>query len=81
MQITPKAAWDYYSIAAPYVHDRRVWGRAHVAADVWRALERMRNAADPRLGGRLLELHPVLTRRLGRDVPMEELRFARTCIV
>ena len=74
-----KTAWDYYCLAAPLVPELRVHGKAHVHPDLWRVLASMRG--DARLGGRLRLLHPPVVRRLGRDVPMQELRFARTCFV
>ena len=74
-----KTAWDYYCLAAPLVPELRVHGKAHVHPDLWRVLASMRG--DARLGGRLRLLHPPVVRRLGRDVPMQELRFARACFV
>jgi hypothetical protein len=74
MRIPLKAAWDYYALAAPLIGKA---GKKIVNSDLRRVLEAMRN--DPRLGGRLLDLHPVVQRRLGRPLALEELRFARTC--
>lgn len=73
-----KLAWDYMNVALPLVPDS-LYGRELVDHDLWRALESLRG--DARLGGRLLKLHPVVARLTGRDVSMEELRFARTCVL
>ena len=72
-------AWKHYNLAAPLVRNLRAHGKAIVSDDVWHVLESMRR--DPRLGGRLSALHPVVSRRVGRAVDMNELRFARTCVL
>ena len=78
MRLTDKLAWDHYNLAAPLVHRLHVHGRPLVSPDVWRALVELRGT--PVLGGRLLDLHPMVCARVRREIPMEELRFARTCV-
>ena len=77
--LRPTLAWDYYALAAPLVPKRRALGRRHVSPALWQCLEALRD--DPTLGGRLRALHDEVARRLGHAVPLEELRFARTCLV
>ena len=79
-KLTWKTASQYYCLAAPYVHDRRLYAKPLVSHDLWKCLETTLRG-DPILGGPLKELHPVVTELLGRDVSMEELRFARTCVL
>ena len=55
------------------------YGKVHVSEDVWTVVKSLKT--DPLLGGKLSDLYPEVVRRLGREVPMEELRFARTCLV
>jgi hypothetical protein len=74
-QLSDKAAWQYYSLAAPLVQGLRAIGHSIVSPELWSALEALQG--DPLLGGRLTELHEEM---IG-EVPMEELRFARTCIL
>ena len=78
-KLSPGTAWKHYNLAAPLVHDLCECGRSIVSEDLWRVLESMRR--NPLLGGRLLELHPVVSRRIGRDADLSELRFARTCML
>ena len=79
-KLTWKTAWQYYALAAPHVHDRALYAKPLVTDDLWACLATTLRG-DPILGGRLNELHPVVTQLLGRDVTMEELRFARTCVL
>ena len=77
--ISQTLAWDYCNRAAPLVPDRHVYGKPYVSPDLWRLLQALRGS--PVLGGRLLELQAVCSRRLGRDVAWDELRMGRTCVV
>ena len=76
--ITEKAAWQYYSNAAPLIHDLKEKGEKFVSPDVWDAMQSMRD--DPLLGGKLSDLQPQISRLVGWDVPFEEIRFGRTCV-
>jgi hypothetical protein len=76
--LTEKVAWDYYNLAAPLVHNLRVVGKKMVNPSLWNTLEGMKG--DPLLGGKLSDLHPEVELLLGREISMEELRFARTCV-
>ena len=78
-RIRCKLAWDYFSCAAPHVSNARALGQPMVDADLWDALEAMGD--DPLLGGPLKRLRTEVSKRLGRAVPWEQLRFARTCLV
>lgn len=78
-RLSPKAAWQYYALAAVHVPDVHVYARDLVAKDVWRLLLSMRG--EPVLGGRLTDLMAVVDRRLRREISFEELRFARVCAV
>ena len=78
-KLSLRTAWQYYHLAAPHVHDLRLYAKPLVPPDLWRALASLRG--DPVLGGRLTDLHPVVTRLMRRDVSMDELRFARMCMV
>ena len=64
--------------AAQHVSDD-VLGERLVEADLWSALVSLRG--DPLLGGKLQPLHEHVSRKLGRDVSLEQLRFARVCLV
>lgn len=78
-RLTLNTAWAYYNSAAPMVEKLCHYGKVQVSEDLWKVLKSMET--EPLLGGKLSDLHPEVTRRLGREIPMEELRFARTCLV
>ena len=78
MVLTLNVAWSYYNAAAPLVHNLRVVGETMVNPSLWNTLEGMKG--DPLLGGKLSDLHPEVELLLGREISMEELRFARTCV-
>ena len=78
--ISTKLAWDYYNHSVPLLqNDKKRFGKKLVPSDLWRVLEEMRG--NPILGGKLLDLHPIVTHHLGTDISFDELRFARACIV
>ena len=81
MRISLSSAWNSYQLAAPIVPDAHIYGKAIVSRDLWAALLGMQARRDARLGARLLELHPAVAQDLKREVAMEELRFARTCVL
>jgi hypothetical protein len=74
-----RTAWQYYQLAAPHVHDLRLYAQPLVPPALWRALESLRG--DPVLGGRLADLHVAVTRLTGGEVLWDELRFARMCVM
>ena len=78
-QISLRAAWQYYALAAVHVPDVHVYAKDLVAKDLWRLLCSMRDEAV--LGGKLTELQRVVSSRLGREVDFDEVRFARVCVL
>ena len=77
-KISERASWQYFCVAAPLVQGLSALGRGIVSPGLWDALDSLKG--DPLLGGKLTDLHAEVSSRIG-DVSMEELRFARTCVV
>ena len=76
--ITVRAAWQYYCLALPLFEGGEV-GRQIVSPDVWEVLT-TEMGGDPLLCGKLSDLRPAVSRRVGRVVDFDELRFARCCV-
>tara|TARA_B110001452_G_C15231436_1_gene426553 strand:+ start:867 stop:1796 length:930 start_codon:yes stop_codon:yes gene_type:complete len=79
--VSVRAAWSYYALAAVLVPDVHVYAPDLVTKDLWRLLLRMRRDAEAVVGGKLTDLQAEVSRRLRREVSFEELRFARICAV
>ena len=83
-------AWGYFQRAAPHVDPRALRSLAPrlVARDLWALLSAMAADGEPAFGARLLELMEAVRARLPPDgefrsapCQMEQLRFARVCLV
>ena len=77
--VSVRAAWQYYALAAVLVPDVHVYAQDLVSKDLWKLLLRMCRDGEVVLGGKLTDLQGEASRQLGREVSFEELRFARVC--
>ena len=92
-RVSPSTAWSYVCRACQLLSraERMAIGPQLVTGEVWRVLSALARERDERLGGPLLELLPVVERRLSKssecncfrrsEFKMSQLRLARLCMV
>ena len=90
--VTLSTAWAKFSVAQQFVdlHVLIKYVPQLVSRDLWAVLRNMQHSGDARLGGKLLDLHPIIEGSLSEDgeylhgdfhKQMRELRLARSVVV